>query len=258
MKKLATTLIFTGLTATTAMAGDTTFLGLDVPPPELEFKTFSVTGHHNLLNVSDNWLIIGFVLFSLLLIFLDISTKNSFTEIIRLNFSRVRLKNFFEETQKLVNRALNALTVLSLLINPFFITLSLKVLFGFTFAKGFIIGFALSFLLLFTYRLSQLILGYIFKIKDLITKQIAILKIFYATNAIILFILSFFTVFAVEKLRIIITSAGILFFIVTYILKTYRELQTFNESNVSVLYFILYFCSVEILPVLITLTLIKH
>ncbi len=92
--------------------------------------------------------------------------------------------------------------------------------------------------------------------KSLFREHMNVIYNAWFANAIVLFILNVIILFAPLDNSLPFIAAGIIITAISLIIRTLRLLSNFSHRHISILYFILYLCALEVLPVLVILKIL--
>ena len=92
--------------------------------------------------------------------------------------------------------------------------------------------------------------------KSLFREHMNVIYNAWFANAVVLFILNVIILFAPLDNPLPFIAAGIIITAISLIIRTLRLLSNFSHRHISILYFILYLCALEVLPVLVILKIL--
>ena len=210
------------------------------------------------LKIFNDWLIFVIIFSLILLAFVNFYHKKYITKIFT-SFSNYRAAlKLKEDSNTLTGRSGNILLLL------FFINISVLIyeLFEY-FSLNIKINAILSFLLIFAivasiFFIKQIIirlLGSVFEITEIITDYIFNTKIYNQISGIVILPLIISIPYISQNISEILIILSFITLITIYTTRVYRTTQIFFHKQFSILYLFLYFCSIEILPLLILIKL---
>ncbi len=238
---------------------DTTFIGLNPSEPQYNFSaSHSIPAvFSGNLEISP-WIFLSIYLLTIGL-YLVFKSKYKFSigYLFKLAISPKFLKVPYDELSNQLRFPLNLLFFAALFINSAFIYASTKI-FNLPALDLTLSFFAISLIIWALGYLYSLGIFLIYGNKDLGMKLLLMFKIYFVLVAFILFFLLFLINYVAKPLLHPVLFLGFLIFIIFYISKIISQLYVFKFENFSLLHFILYICSVEIIPVLIALSVLKQ
>ncbi len=243
--------------------GDTTHLGIEITKPRLS----SLTATHQVVNlIQSDWsyiFLFVFVFISIILIIVDFKYPNSISNIFSMFTNTIINPNIGTNDISGIQKFITSVIFwMSIVLIPSYLIISLdKILKTWPFAylvSSVALGFLIVFLLLLNYA-HFLITKVIYNAADFGKSLIIEFKSFISAVGLLSLLGSFLVYFS-ENLFFIrsIIYLSIAIFIFFYISKIILQIRTFKLYKFSILHFILYLCSVEILPVLLVLSIFKH
>lgn len=105
-------------------------------------------------------------------------------------------------------------------------------------------------------HLTCIVLAEVTGLKSLFREYMNIIYNTWFAGSIILFIINLIILFAPIENPMPYIVSGMIFISIFLIIRALRLLLIFNDRHVSVFYFILYLCALEVLPVLVTLKIL--
>jgi len=193
-----------------------------------------------------------------LVAYVRISTKDYIKKITASVFNFAYLRTLFNERTKLM-WIKDAILLLIFYVSAGILTDSLVKTLGFSFPET-DINIAISttviiFLLIFFYQLIVRILGYLSFTSRIVAEYLFyfnnLLKFLGIFNLIILFAL----IFGPEYSKIYLAYIIFFTYIIIYTLRVYKIFSDFLVNRFSLFYFILYFCALEIVPIMMLIKL---
>ncbi len=106
-------------------------------------------------------------------------------------------------------------------------------------------------------HLVCLITGYISDERDLFAEYIISIYQFYRFSAILIFVATVLIIYTTIVPAIVYLNAGLVAIAALYLIRVLRLLLIFLNRNISLFYFLLYLCALEILPVVISVKYIS-
>ena len=238
---------------------DSSFIGLNAFEPQYNFKSIysepPVSYGHLHINP---WIFLG-TYFLVIVLYLVLKNKYNFSikSLFTLAISPKFLKVPYDELNNQLRFPINLLFILAVVINSAFIYASSKIL-NFPASTVTLTFTSISVAILILGYLYNVIISLIFENNSLGLKLLLVYKIFFIVVAYTMFFLLFVVNYVPKPLLISTIYLGVAVFIFFYIVKIISQLYAFKFENFSIFHFILYICTVEIIPVLIALSILKQ
>ncbi len=234
-------------------------------PRNIVLKTLSnklTTGYNNKniapikRNESSNDFFLGIIIFIILLIlWIKIFYRKYFTILLNSLFSYQVSVKLFREKNVLIKRVSFALNFIYVIVLAIFI---LKIL---EFYQIKVFNFNTIETLLFLINLIVIIsiarifllsiIGFLFNNIEVFNEYIHNNYIINKNLGLILFLLLIIQIYMTENITKVLIITGIIFIILSHIIRLYRGFQIIIKKDIFLFYLILYLCTLEILPLLL-------